>query len=251
MKKILLFIVVTFISGILISQCTPDPQYSDSLFGAWPDTITNFPSGMINEDYQAILNIKVPDDAGVLSEALDGVPIDSGVVTMVEGLPPGLSYECNSHTPSDCTFLGDSTGCAIITGIPTQVGEYDLLITGQIWGTLLGFPTSVPLVFPGYKIIVEGPSGLNDLNSMSVRLEQNVPNPFADRTEIKYFLDMPGMVEISVSNMIGQEVFSTRHLGNSGENIFEFNAHELNEGIYIYSVDTGNYTLTKRMVVRR
>lgn len=251
MKKIILSILISCSTILLWGQCTPDPQYSDSLFGAWPDTITNFPPAEINIAYEAILNIKVPDDAGVLSEALEGVPIDSGVVTMVDGLPPGLTYACNSHTPSPCTFLGDSTGCAIISGTPTQAGEYDLVISGQIWGTLLGFPTSVPLVFPGYKIIVEGPTSIGEPNGYSVRLEQNVPNPFAERTEIRYFLEAPGTVEITISNMIGQEVFSTRLLGNSGENTFEFNANQFNEGIYIYSVDTGNYTLTKRMVVRR
>lgn len=251
MKKIILSVLFTCVINLFWGQCTPDPQYADSLFGAWPDTITNFPSADINMPYEAILNIKVPDDAGVLSEALEGVPIDSGVVTNVDGLPPGLSYECNSHTPEPCTFLGDSTGCAIISGTPTQAGEYPLEITGNIWGTLLGFPTSVPLVFSGYKIVVSDPNGLNDPNALNVRLEQNVPNPFANKTNIKFHLDNGQAVNITISNMIGQEVYSTRILGSPGENVFEFNANELNEGIYIYSVDTGSYTLTKRMVVRR
>ena len=93
MKKLVLSIaaLVAFtFSGY--SQCTPDPQYMDSTYGAWPDTITDFPSGQEGVPYSEVLDFKVPSDAGDIDPSFTGVPVDSAVLDNVQGLPPGLTY---------------------------------------------------------------------------------------------------------------------------------------------------------------
>ena len=110
MKKLLL-LFFTFCLFTLSSnaQCTPDPLYFDSIYGAWPDTVTNFVPGQVGVPYTQILDFKLPSDAGAIDPAYAGVPVDSAVLTAVSGLPPGLSYLCN--TPN-CTWYGGDQGCA-------------------------------------------------------------------------------------------------------------------------------------------
>lgn len=75
MKKLILSIaaIVAFtFSGY--AQCTPDPQYMDSTYGAWPDTITDFPAGQVAVPYSEVLDFKVPADAGEIDPLFSGTP---------------------------------------------------------------------------------------------------------------------------------------------------------------------------------
>ncbi|MFY7944233.1 MAG: hypothetical protein ACOVNZ_06605, partial [Crocinitomicaceae bacterium] len=110
MKKLLLsFCCLGFFAFNGFSQapsCTPDSQYADSIYGAWPDTVTNFPPATVNAYYETVLNFKAP---ATVTADLDptgqfvGSPIQEYKVTTVEGLPTGYQYACNSNV---CTYAG-------------------------------------------------------------------------------------------------------------------------------------------------
>ena len=67
-----------FTSGLFTfnsnAQCTPDPLYADSIYGAWPDTVTNFVSGQVGVAYIQVLDFKLPLDAGDVDPGFAGVP---------------------------------------------------------------------------------------------------------------------------------------------------------------------------------
>jgi outer membrane protein assembly factor BamB len=71
-------------------------------------------------------------------------------------------------------------------------------------------------------------------------LSQNYPNPFNPTTEIKFRLPKSGLVNLTVYNLLGQEI--TKMLKNkyysAGEYIVEFNANTLSSGVYFYKMQT-------------
>ena len=88
----------------------------------------------------------------------------------------------------------------------------------------------------------------NNQTPTSFSLSQNYPNPFNPSTVIKYSVPKSGMVTLKVYNMLGQEVATlVNQMQNSGNYIVNFNANKLASGVYMYRIQSGNFTLTKKM----
>ncbi|WP_296683106.1 T9SS type A sorting domain-containing protein [Flavobacterium sp.] len=81
-------------------------------------------------------------------------------------------------------------------------------------------------------------------------IEQNVPNPFSDRTSIRFQL-APGVesATLSIFNLNGAFVRDYSLKGNSGE--IEILASEIGKGMYIYSLNqNGQEIISKRMIIQ-
>jgi hypothetical protein len=81
-------------------------------------------------------------------------------------------------------------------------------------------------------------------------LHQNFPNPFNPSTKIRFTLVHESKVNIKVYDQLGQLV--TELLNNemaSGYHEVEFNASSYASGIYIYSIEAGNNTAVKKMML--
>ena len=145
MKKTILSLAIALTGlGTQAQVCTPNPLYTDSIFGIWPDTTDNLASGMVGVAYFQDINLIVPQDAGLIDSQFAGIMLDSVQLTGLTGLPPGLSYACASQTGGACTYLTGVLGCAVITGNPTTAGEYPLTIDVTAYTTFFGSPVPVP-----------------------------------------------------------------------------------------------------------
>ena len=84
----------------------------------------------------------------------------------------------------------------------------------------------------------------------AVTLGQNYPNPFNPTTTINYTLKQAGEVQIEIFNMQGQKV-ATLMNENKGAGDYEvnFDAANLASGIYVYRLQAGTTTLTKKMAL--
>lgn len=82
------------------------------------------------------------------------------------------------------------------------------------------------------------------------KLEQNYPNPFNPSTKISFTLPKSTDVKLVVSNILGEEV-ATLFEGKlrAGEHTHNFNAQELNSGVYFYSLITEEKTISKKMML--
>ena len=81
-------------------------------------------------------------------------------------------------------------------------------------------------------------------------IEQNVPNPFSDRTSIRFQL-APGVesATLSIFNLNGAFVRDYQLNGNAGE--VEILASEIGKGMYIYSLNqNGQEIISKRMIIK-
>lgn len=81
-------------------------------------------------------------------------------------------------------------------------------------------------------------------------LSQNYPNPFNPTTNIKYSIPQSGFVTLKVYNMLGQEVATlVNQQQKTGEYNVDFNASNLASGVYMYRIQSGNISITKKMML--
>ena len=93
---------------------------------------------------------------------------------------------------------------------------------------------------------------INTINESKVQLYQNSPNPFTTNTSIKYFLTASTTVRLSVIDINGKEVMVLKNaLQDKGEYSVSLNASSLNNGIYVYRLQTSDTIITRKLVVNK
>ncbi|MEP0861742.1 MAG: T9SS type A sorting domain-containing protein [Ignavibacterium sp.] len=81
-------------------------------------------------------------------------------------------------------------------------------------------------------------------------LAQNYPNPFNPTTAISYTIPQSGNVKLAVYNLLGQEVaVLVNDFREAGTYDVEFNASNLNSGVYLYKLEANGLTFTKKMTL--
>ena len=176
MKKLLPFLIIGLASNFFAQNCVPDPLYTDSIYGFWPDTIQNLPQGNPNSYYQTSVNFKFPSTLTAelvgndpTAQSFIGSPIQSYNLTSINGLPSFLNYTCSS---GNCSYFGGEQGCSSIFGQvpdgsngPFSISfQFDVtvLLTILPWLTT---PITQTLVFSGYVL---------DFNCNTVPLSETV-----------------------------------------------------------------------------
>ena len=82
-------------------------------------------------------------------------------------------------------------------------------------------------------------------------LDYNYPNPFDKSTRISFEIPTGLYVSLKVYTILGEEI--TELAGKEyaeGKHDVDFNIDNLNDGIYLYTLKTGNMTITKKMILR-
>lgn len=91
---------------------------------------------------------------------------------------------------------------------------------------------------------------VRSLNNYS--LEQNYPNPFNPTTKIGYVLSEKANVKIIVTNTIGEQIaVLVNQTQEQGYHQLTFDANNLPSGIYFYSLQTDNFSETRKMLLLR
>ena len=92
------------------------------------------------------------------------------------------------------------------------------------------------------------------------KLAQNYPNPFNPTTVINYNVEVGGHVTLKVYDIMGRLVKTLvndyRAAGNgNGYNVVwdgtDNSGSHVSAGLYIYSLQTGNKSMTKKMVLMK
>lgn len=117
-------------------------------------------------------------------------------------------------------------------GLRNDMGAYGGPLTKLLTNQLIGINE------PGVNI----PQGFT--------LEQNYPNPFNPSTVISYNLPLSGAVELKIYDIIGNEITVLENgFKQAGEHSVNFSAGGLSSGIYFYTLKSGEFTLTKKMML--
>jgi hypothetical protein len=143
------------------------------------------------------------------------------------------------------------------TGTPTThqyVGYYWLLQNGM-W---VAYVTSAldnvdPNFTAGYvqiKNLTLSAEPTGDPLVHRFSLAQNYPNPFNPQTEIAYTLPRNQAVSLKVFDLLGREV-TTLFSGTqtAGEHRASFNGRDLPSGVYVYRLEVGEISQTRKMLL--
>ncbi|MHB8581083.1 MAG: T9SS type A sorting domain-containing protein [Ignavibacteriaceae bacterium] len=137
------------------------------------------------------------------------------------------------------------------------------------WASTQGYPVPENLRYSNSALQTAGSDGkaLGDLNWFPEQLatavpkvlntlptkfdlSQNYPNPFNPTTMIKYSIPQSSFVTLKVYNLLGQEIATlVSQEQTPGNYIVNFDASKLASGIYMYRIQSGNSSLTKKMVL--
>ena len=139
------------------------------------------------------------------------------------------------------TNLGDTT-VTLFNNAQAQNFQFDIV----------GNPQSI--VFDPGNWILKNTTIVTDLDDVTIpieySLEQNYPNPFNPSTTIEFSLPKTGNVTLKVFNVLGKEVASLINgQVESGKHKVNFDASNLNSGVYFYRIDAGNFIDTKKMIL--
>jgi hypothetical protein len=96
----------------------------------------------------------------------------------------------------------------------------------------------------------EAPFISNNTAPKEFELSQNYPNPFNPATIINYSVPVQGKVKLSVYNSMGQLVDElVNEVQASGSYSVSFNGSSLSSGVYLYRIESGSFTETKKMIL--
>ncbi len=91
----------------------------------------------------------------------------------------------------------------------------------------------------------------DDMNLPSeFALSQNYPNPFNPSTKIAFSVPNQGNVTLKVYNLLGQEVATLlNEVRTAGVHEVSFNGINLSSGVYFYTLTSGDFVSTKKMML--
>ena len=89
-----------------------------------------------------------------------------------------------------------------------------------------------------------------NLTLSTFELFQNYPNPFNPETVITYQLPVSSFVTLRVFDVLGKEVVTlVNEVKDAGQHKIKFDASKISSGVYFYSLQTGSFYSTKKLMV--
>jgi hypothetical protein len=173
-----------------------------------------------------------------------------------------------------CKWAKDTLAAGLdpVTGnFPQNVYVFDFFhkLTGSNWMMLLQYAQGSEDSHPNAAATqLVAPQFVNEMFNASINYEQvygiiklgeytgdyklyqNYPNPFNPSTKIRFNLPFRGFVNLTVFDSDGKTV-SILFNGylQGGEYETEFQGLNLSSGVYYYKISTGNFSVTKKMIL--
>lgn len=248
MKKILLSLSLISAAVGASAQCTPDAGVTT---GISPDTATNMTVAYTGQPYSEVFTFVVPTDTvqGGISVTIMYIELDD-----ITGLPSNFDYSCN---PSDCQFDGGTTKCAEVfsTSDPTspQIGTYPLEVQATAYIDVFGSPTSAgQTIYEGYYLVIaDGASSSVQVGTGQMKSLIAYPNPTSGNTTIEFAMGYSTEVTFTVTNLLGEVVDRQEMAAPKGLNRVNFDATDMSNGVYLYTITDGRNTISKKLIVNK
>jgi len=107
-------------------------------------------------------------------------------------------------------------------------------------------------IIEAYTTFATGVQKIKELSPAQFALQQNYPNPFNPATTIEFSLAKTSFVSLKVYNLLGKEIRTlVNERQSAGAHSIVFEAGELPSGLYLYSIQTGDFVETRKMLLVR
>ena len=81
-------------------------------------------------------------------------------------------------------------------------------------------------------------------------VDQNMPNPFKDNTVIGFNLAKGATVSLTLTDVNGKLISKQEQFYNAGYNQIELSSDQIGTtGVVYYQLNSGNQTVTRKMIV--
>jgi hypothetical protein len=278
MKKIVFsFALAAFTAVNVFAQaCTADAAYVALGVGIYPApdsmdigaTATGanspLPPAMVSVPYEFTFTAVVPTSYNTGTITLSILKVD---LLSIQNRPPGINYSCNpAGTPAvngTCTFPSSATvgRCVKLSGTPTATGLFDMVIKTRIFQSqFFSLPQSFPPVagdpvqnIKGRYVLKVVPFVATENRSQKANLSVSVrPNPASG--SMVFWVGSKNFTEkakFTVTDALGKVVAEQALTLDAIENnIIDFSADMLPNGMYYYTIESNGDHVTQRFAVQ-
>jgi hypothetical protein len=231
---------------------------SEEQMGVWTDWVdVTYVAGDFAYDWLHILEIQ--NDIGYTSVDLASPPD-----VMTNGMDPNIPLADLQFPPMGdlitpmewsatypVMFYGDGWSA----GIREEIAQHNSAVLGfclfqfdqDNLDTFIANVAQYWMQNPGDPIGVEPEE---EILPVEYALSQNYPNPFNPITQINFSLPEMTKVELSVYNLMGQEVATLLNRNMSvGHHTVTFDASQLASGVYFYKMKTSSFEQVMKMIL--
>jgi hypothetical protein len=209
----------------------------------------------------AVWDVQVQDGYAYLASGHSGLQI----VDVIKPAEPKLigSYDTPDNALGVCysdgyVYVGDDSSFQIIDvsipSAPSLAGSYDTRGIARRANVVNGYVYLTN--FFSLKIFhvntTEVETGVEDTEILPDKftLHQNYPNPFNSTTMIRYELPFQVKVTIVIYDIQGRKVATLIDKQQpAGNHQVIWNADDVSSGVYFYTIQAGDYTETKQMML--
>jgi hypothetical protein len=169
----------------------------------------------------------------------DNIPGSGSVIYYKNSTDGGLTWSSDLRLPDAAVTSANASVAA---------GNSSVHVA---WTDLRDFSsTGTPEIY--YKLntgVTEVENNYTDLHS-SYSLYQNYPNPFNPVTTIQYSIPQESRVILKVYDALGNEIATlVNEEKHEGRYKIDFDGTNLSSGMYFYTLQAGNYTQTKKLIL--
>lgn len=196
---------------------------------------------------------------------LNGLEIQSNLYTVSVrgGIPVQLtSYSGNevvskpSYSPDGkkiaFTFLKSTGNSFYLTDLINGTYSSDIFVIPSNGGSITVLTNDGYSLDPSWGILnttVKVEYEPEEIQNESL-LSQNYPNPFNNQTTIQYSLQEPSQVSLKVFDLLGKEKATlVNEWQTEGKHSVEFEAINFSSGVYIYSINANNNSISKKIIL--
>jgi subtilisin-like proprotein convertase family protein len=232
------------------SQSTPKPINDLQIT---IDTIHISQSGNIKE-VKVLLNINHSNDGDLFVKLSS--PSGSSILTQYNGAN-GQNYTN--------TIFDDTAHISITQGTPPFTGRYKPQSLLSAFNNTQSEGDWVLLIYDKssgnqgtllnwcLQIVYENTVGISEISNKipgGFVLFQNYPNPFNPNTVISFDLPKTGYVNLKVFDLLGREISTLINENlKAGNYQYTFKASALPSGIYFYTLNSGDFNKTQKMIL--
>jgi hypothetical protein len=212
-------------------------QYS--IFGAVLDVKAQGHWGFLSNGSCGLRIFNVSDPTTPEGVATYDIPEFAGLITIWDSL---------LVLPDIGPFVFDMEGLSCYPPVigPGDPQPGDLLILS------IADPAN-PRLLGFYSPTEQDPTGVDnvepELLPTTFSLYQNYPNPFNPGTMIEFDLPTRGEVQLTVYNLLGQEVTRLVQSRSAGHHTIQLNMKDQASGVYFYELRAGDYSGTGKMLL--
>jgi hypothetical protein len=150
---------------------------------------------------------------------------------------------------TQCGYSGSGIGICyslLISGTKRSAGPLSPVSCPHPWGNQNNYTTNAGIDIDTLVGIGNNNSGIPD----TYILEQNYPNPFNPMTSISFSLPSSGITNLAVYDIMGREVIVlVNEMKTAGNYSVTFDAANLSSGIYFYTLKSGGFVESKKMLL--